>query len=462
VLGSGRLYAESPGQEGPASDHAVSADGRRIFWSDEATGQLYVRIDGTETKKIQDPGLFLTATADGSKVLLSDGCLYNVATEACEADLSHGQGETFQGILGAAEDLSRVYFVDTAILTPGQENASHEHAEVGKFNLYTWHEGVTVFIGRVLGSDNIGEGDWVPSRSSRAAQVTSDGGYLAFRSRAPLTGYDNRISGGGECTVSPTARPGPSCSEVFVYAATSGTLTCASCNPDGQRPLGHSNLSLIKAGIFFPPFRQPGNLSSDGGGRLFFESQDALSPRDTNGNVTDVYEWEPPGVGSCKRAGGCVYLISSGTSTSDSMFLDSTPSGDDAFFISRQQLVKADGNDQLDLYDARAPHTPGEPVGAFAGEVPPCGGEACKGPLSAPPPPPPNGSSIFTGLGNLAFSSTPTPGQLPKPLTRGQKLAKALKVCAKRPRRQRKACRAQAFRRYGPIGAKVKSRKAHH
>ena len=133
-----------------------------------------------------------------------------------------------------------------------------------------------------------------------------------------MTGYDNTVRGGGSCPSSATG----SCYEVFEYDADSARLSCASCNPTGLQPLGSSNLSLIDGetgGKGFPPFPQPGNLSADGGGRLFFESQDVLSPRDVNGRVRDVYEWEPNGVGSCSPS-GCVFLISNGRSQDDSSF----------------------------------------------------------------------------------------------------------------------------------------------
>jgi hypothetical protein len=94
VFGSGLLTVPFPGNEGPAVDHAISADGRRIFFSDQASGQVYVRIDGKETDEIEDPGepgKFLTASADGSKVMLDDGCLYDLLAKAC-VDLSEGQG----------------------------------------------------------------------------------------------------------------------------------------------------------------------------------------------------------------------------------------------------------------------------------------------------------------------------------------------------------------------------------
>jgi len=397
VIGSGHLLGDHSPYEAAAVHHAISDDGSRIFWS-EANGQVYVRIDAKETLKIEDPGNFLTATPSGSKVLLSDGCLYDLAKEECEADLSQGEGERFKGILGAAEDLSRVYFVDTAVLTGTEGNANGEQAEEGRFNLYAWHEGVTTFIGILRAEDNqvtgggSSSGDWRATPSNRTALVSADGRYLAFMSKARLTGYDNARGVGGRmpCDSSSEPLPGPLCFEVFTYDAVAENLTCASCNPTGEKPLGHSRISLISQGDYGNPYPQPDSLT---GGRLFFESLDALSPRDTNGRI-DVYEWEQAGVGGCKRAKGCISLISSGVTDTDSVFVDATASGNDAFIITRDRLVLRDKDDQLDLYDVR--------VGGGIAEdtTPPCLGDACKGPSSSPPEQQGPGSSTFAGPGN--------------------------------------------------------------
>jgi hypothetical protein len=332
--------------------------------------------------------MFLVASADGSKVLLSDGCLYDVDAEECGADLTEGEGG-FQGILGATASLSRIYFVDTEALTEeSEENDNGEHAIDGQLNLYGWDQGALTFIAGLDEGDNEFNGgvdpqvgDWMPSSSSRTAQVSPDGRFLAFMSRAPLTGYDNHVRDGEECRPN---EPAP-CFEVFEYRADLEELTCVSCNPSGERPLGTSNLSLIyrgKRSVTLAGFPQPTNLTSNEG-RIFFESQDALTLGDLNGRVKDVYEWEPNGVGSCERAQGCVYLISSGQGPNDSMFLDATPSGDDAFFVTRDRLVSQDGDEKLDLYDARAPHVPGEAVGFPLIKAVPCEGESCKGPVSS-------------------------------------------------------------------------------
>lgn len=410
VIGSGLLLTVST--ETPDFDHAISTDGSRIFWSAVATGQVYVREGGTSTTELTDhAGKFLTATPSGSKALLSDGCLYSLAAGGCEADLTLDESAVhrggFQGIAGASTDLSRVYFVDTAVLAANEgaaiEPVSHEpeEAEAGKPNLYLWEAGGgTRFIGRLLGTDNsfgVNQlGSWRASPGSRLAQATPDGGFLAFASQAPLTGYDSSRRNGRECE-----NQLPRCKEVFEYDAATNTLRCPSCNPSGEHPLGPSNLSLIFAN--FEAFPAPHNLPPKGEGRLFFESQDTLTLGDRNGHIQDVYEWEPEGVGSCAKAKGCLSLISSGQSPNDSQFLDASETGSDAFFTTRSALVPADSGDDMDLYDARV-------NGGIEEEAPPtpCEGEACRGAVSSPPSLPGAASAIFVGPGNPPAERRPS------------------------------------------------------
>ena len=62
---------------------------------------------------------------------------------------------------------------------------------------------------------------------------------------------------------------------------------------------------------------------------MFFDSAEPLVPADTNG-VIDAYEWEREGVGTrqCPLAvdGGCVYLLSGGTSPTDSWLIGASTS----------------------------------------------------------------------------------------------------------------------------------------
>jgi hypothetical protein len=200
---------------------------------------------------------------------------------------------------------------------------------------------------------------------------------------------------------------------------------------------------------------QPRYLSDSG--RLFFNSLDALVPQDVNGN-SDVYQYEPAGLGSCspasasfsERSGGCTDLISSGSSAQQSAVLDASASGGDVFFLSTAKLSSADIDQSYDVYDAHI-CTSASPCIAQPPEVPPpCSTEAsCK----ASPTPQPSifgapASATFEGPGNLSAPPSPTPAKL----TRHQLLLKALKSChSKHNRHKRFTCEKQARKKYGPL-----------
>jgi|GEM_PF-1543571 len=383
---------------GEATAYPVSEDGRRVFFSD-ASGQVYVRINGEETQEIEtegmpDPGKFLVAATDGSAVLLANGHLHQVGGGEATVDLTEGKGG-FQGVVGESEDLSHVYFVDTAVLdeTP---NEVGDEAKAGAFNLYAWQQGQSArFVAWLRPGDNdetnlaTNGTDWQGAGGRRSAEASPQGRYLAFMSEGPLTGKE---SIGGTCH-------GP-CQEAFLYDSASGKLVCASCNPGGQSPLGQSILrrtakqSLGQRG---PAIGRPRYLSDEG--RLFFDSRDSLVAADTNEGAEDVYEWEPNGVGDCKSVsnqGGCVALISAGTGLEDSNFLAADPDSKDVFFTTRDQLTLKDRDNLIDLYDAReGGGIPAETEVARAE----CQGEACQAPVNAPNHPTP-ATSAPAGEGN--------------------------------------------------------------
>jgi hypothetical protein len=185
---------------------------------------------------------------------------------------------------------------------------------------------------------------------------------------------------------------------------------------------------------------------SDGGGRVFFDSAVPLVPQDTNGKQ-DVYEWEREGTGSCTAGsaanGGCVYLLSGGTSRQDSWFIGASASGDDAFVVTRAQLVSQDRNEAFDLYDARVGGV--EPVGESACTGADCQGTPAAAPTFATPP-----SVTYNGVGNFPASAPASKAKTKaRPLTRAQKLASALRACRKGPKKKRAVCEAQARKRYG-------------
>jgi hypothetical protein len=248
------------------------------------------------------------------------------------------------------------------------------------------------------------------------AEVTPDGQGVAFSSMLPLTGYDN---------VSPTDPGHGHIPELFVYAwgATGGRLYCASCNPSGKPPTedvadeGKVGRRGYQVGGWVHPSIWETYMQrwlSNDGNRVFFDTAQPLVAQDTNGHA-DVYEWEREGAGSCGQPGGCVYLLSGGSSTDDSFFLDASANGTDAFFMTRAQLVPEDREEAFHVYDVRAPHVPGEAVGfpPVAGAV--CGGECHTSPQAALAFAAPV-SATFSGAGNLSPPEpSATPVSKPKP-----------------------------------------------
>ncbi|MGC2374855.1 MAG: hypothetical protein WA484_13365 [Solirubrobacteraceae bacterium] len=441
---------------------AVSADGRRVAWDvgvpyDDREWSLYVR-DMVEGKTVQVGGsqaVFQWMSSDGSKVFyLEGGDLHmcevgtNAASGKLECALSdltavHGtvKGEVGAGVQEIVSDVSSdgsyVYFVATSVL------ANLNGPVSGEDNLYVLHDSggkwSTAFVATLSSEDTkswksqdastrAGHNLELPKVSSR---VSPNGRYLAFMSNRSLTGYDNL-----------DAESGRADEEAYLYHAPedlesgSGTLVCASCNPTGERPHGVLDrpeaLLVDREGIWSSKgaltdhwlaaslpgwdwdtfgkgsLYQPRYLSDSG--RLFFDSPDELVPQATNG-VMNVYEYEPPGEGSCttaastygERSGGCVSLISSGTSGAESAFLDASRNGDDVFFLTVSKLVGADYDNAYDVYDAHVCGSEG--VACVTEPTPPLpcsSGDSCK---AAPSPQPeifgPAPSATFSGAGNV-------------------------------------------------------------
>jgi hypothetical protein len=284
-----------------------------------------------------------------------------------------------------------------------------------------------------------------------------------------LTGYDNLDAVSGKPD-----------EEVFLYDGESGRLVCASCNPSGARPAGEeaaqasprhggfvvqeaweASSSWLAAEVpAWTVYRlkdavyQSRYLSDSG--RLFFNAVDPLVPQAVNGNW-DVYEYEPPGVGSCSagsvtfspRSSGCIGLVSGGGSPRESAFLDASENGNDVFFLTTAKLVGGDTDESPDVYDAHV-CTAAEPC--FPAEVvssPACDTEASCRPAPTPQP------EVFGAPASASFSG---PGNFPPtpPVVRtvaqirAEKLAKALKVCRKKRRgRKRTVCERDAQHAYG-------------
>jgi hypothetical protein len=171
--------------------------------------------------------------------------------------------------------------------------------------------------------------------------------------------------------------------------------------------------------------------------------------------VSNVYEYEPNGAGTCTAAPACISILSSATSHQESAFIDADETGDNVFFVTAAPLVPAVSETSYHVYDARV-------CGAESPCVPAAGAKAetcvssgtCKGPaetVGAFTPP----SSASDGIGNSTGGVLHEVKEKPpvKKLTRAQLLKKALASCKskhKHSKKKRQSCERAAHKKYGP------------
>jgi hypothetical protein len=479
----------------PNFSHVVSSDGSRIFWSTlevdggvpngSYVGELnlvpsavYVRENALQPqsplndkgecavatdactiqidKEVGGGGRFWTASSDGSKAFFTKGALYEYdVNTGVTSDLTPGVG--VQAVIGASEDGDYIYYVDS------------------NDQLYMLHEGrseweAPILIATLSREDGIGTapfnglykygyspnlgdggegevGDWVADLGQRTAEVTPDGHSLVFMSNQSLNAKG--FAGG---------YPNEGAEEVYVYQAVDHRLFCASCSPTGEPPPYNASSAAAFLPVSWSDTHMPTWISEDGN-RVFFDSFEPLVPQDTNGDQVDVYEWEREGTGSCQAgdgaSGGCVYLLSAGSSSVGSYLIGASADGSDVFMITRSHLTPEDENEYFDVYDARVD-------GAKPVSPPACTGTGCQG-VPAPPPTFATPSSVtFDGVGNFPISA---PSKLvvkgkSKTLTRAEKLARALRACRGKPKRKQSSCERAARRKYGASDSKKASKSA--
>jgi DNA-binding beta-propeller fold protein YncE len=449
------------------SFQAASTDGSKVFFTDE---QQLTADSGASGRDLYECDVIETAGALTCQ--LTD---LTPAKGAGSAEVIHGVA-----VLGASEDGSYLYVVANGVLAGNENeaNTTQEKATSGAYNLYVMHsEGAdwtTSFIAK------LSEEEVQSIERSMVPRVSPSGHYFAFMTENGVTGYDNHDVNSGQPD-----------EEVFLYDATAKPhLICASCDPTGARPLGrHEQPPLARLNRVDSPETwrgswvaanvptqedfeigqgryQPRYLLNNG--RLYLNSIDSLVPQAVSGQW-NVYQYEPTGVGSCGEEGntvdeqlaGCVNLISSGNSSQESAFLGASETGGrdaegyegggDVFFLTAARLALQDTDEHPDVYDAHecsasspciASPTVGAPATCTEGET--CRpGATRETPVFGPP-----ASAGLSGAGNLEPAKTK---QVVKPLTRAQKLSKALKACRRKPKRKRPACERQARRSYGPV-----------
>jgi DNA-binding beta-propeller fold protein YncE len=488
-----QLDSVQPGASGQGSDEpgfqAASADGSRVFFTDEQ------RLTADSKALSGAPDLYVVELDAPGRPL--SGALTDLTPAGLNgesADVLAHSG--FGGVLGASEDGSDVYFGANGALTPGANRGNcsktTEPRPAGTTcSLYVRHYNGTGWAPpKLIATVSNGDSpDWKAedrALGEMTARVSPNGEYLAFMSDRSLTGYDN-----SDATSAGEAQ-GAHDEEVYLYDASNERLVCASCNPTGARPKGVFDEGsgpgntegiglLVDHRLTWSPgidaaadhwlagsvpgwtglevngvsLYQSRYLSDNG--RLFFNSPDRLVSAATS-TKEKVYEYEPNNLGNCHSTAGCVGLISSGGAEHESAFLDASASGNDVFFLTAEPLARQDIDSGFDIYDAHvceasspcptptlAPPSPCQETAEL-----PCKGSVPSATLFGTP-----GSTGPLGAGNVVQRpgmAGPESGKAkPKPLTRAQKLIRALKACKlRKPKKKRLACETQAHKKYGP------------
>ncbi len=415
------LYQEIHVRSGGYSENTISTDGSRVLFN--ATGALYMREDGNVSYLINAsertpateprPAAFQAMTPDGSRIFFTtqeplvneDEDPFSTDLYMYEVDKPVGHRLTLlsgrsteaeaKQVIQISADGHYVYFTAFGQLVQGEP--------LGQRNgLYLWHDGSVSFIG------NFGENDATPASNSVAganfatplanlsSRITPDGRTLLFMSeesgsftgRGGFAGHNN---GGFLCNTSPIGEPSPigahqPCRMLYLYSADTGRIICVSCNPESDVSTADALTDARFSNTVNPMVQHLSNALSNDGNHVFFTSGEALVPEDTNGN-TDAYEYDVQSES--------IHLISSGTDSQGAVFLDASPDGRNAFFVTTQQLVGWDTDNNADVYDARVDGGFPEPVPVPAG----CQGESCL-PSSPPAPSAPRIASPSPKPGN--------------------------------------------------------------
>ncbi len=431
------LFIEGPRIRG------VAVDAGHVYWAHQglgAIGRANLDLTGKEPEFSKDVegslnGLAVDAShlywsVNGEIPINPGNDLYRYQPAAGDledlAPLPGGAGAQVQGLLGASEDGSYVYFAANGDLdgagagAAGDCHTATSHGRLsfttGSCGVYLWRPGQPIaYVGRVKAGGTkstagylnwtgtprelISTGGYTP----KSSLVSKDGRTLLFTSSENLTEYDSEGA-----------------PELYLYRVGNAKLSCLSCSPSGAAAGEGPGLGSIEYPTLSPNITglasvQSRNLSADGN-RVFFETAEALVPEDTNGQVAcpgfgreltpacqDVYQWEAPGSGTCTKASadysilneGCISLISTGKSEFPSYFADASESGADVFFFTRQSLVGQDKDELQDVYDAKV-------GGGIASQnpvfIPPCESpEGCHGPAQTPPSESSPGSANFVG-----------------------------------------------------------------
>jgi hypothetical protein len=467
--------------------NSVSTDGSRVVFEAapfleglhgegylEVEGDLYMRVEGTETVQLNeserstpDPSgpqsaEFVGATPDDSKVffitkgLLTDDAsgvrnlymydvnapsgkhltLLSVDNEPC-GGCAEQERASYVMPDGISRDGNYVYFLGGEPLVAGQPAVSYPEEE-----LYVWHDGVVRAITKHFKQkySGTGWGEYIPERQNEF-RITPDGRFAVFTVGGALEGQVVELEAAYRAA-DLELPPRPFHHEVFLYSYATDKLRCVSCNPSGASSEGDSGLSdygkqsdVSVAGATVTQYLS--HPLSDDGRYVFFETASALLPQDTNGEY-DVYEYD--------TQSDELRLVSSGACGCISTFVDASRDGSSVFFTTHQKLVASDVDSSADMYVARVD-------GGIQSQnelpVASCEGDDCQGPAKSSPVFSLPSSSTFAGVGNAVQPVGGSVKVRSKGSINAQKLKRALVACRRKPRPGRRSCEARAKHRYG-------------
>ncbi|HEX5922685.1 MAG TPA: hypothetical protein VFY45_02560 [Baekduia sp.] len=414
----------------------ISHDGSRIIFQTprgnssghpdcDLPTQVYMRVNHAETIHVSasqrtpaDPtqsAVFVGASADGNVVLVSSG-------ERLTDDASSGGGiYTYRvstgelkfildwrvapgNVIQISADGSHVYYISNFVEAPG--------GVFGADNVYVYDvsDGQKHFVAadpaNVL-AGNLGY-----------KVVSPDGEHFLFRASEPLTTFDSA----GKY-------------EIYLYDEPQERLTCISCDPAGQRPVG----STVATDAAIRGGNAP-SLTADGKTAVF-QSGDQLVPEDINGKQ-DIYAYSD----------GRLRLITPGDGKNQSNLIGVSSDGRDIIFATVDGLVAGDRDGDIDVYDARAGG--GFPESDSDAPKAPCAGDACQGATAPTSSVSKLGSVSFVGPGNGPAGPGASKPRVSKvPTVRGTSVTLRVTVPAKGRLRASGAGLVQARRTVSKAGA---------
>jgi hypothetical protein len=372
------------GEESGKNFEGASEDGKFVYF--------------TSTQKLINGAV--DGTVSGDATVGESGCaglppneggcnlyLYDFTVPVGERLRAVSTGGEVLGVVGIAEDGTRVYYVSRQIIGGAGENVYGKPPVAGLANLYVYdaQNGTTTFIATLSSEDG---GDWKREFSRSAEVAGHDGRFLLFASSAKSLTPDDT----GEVP------------QLYEYEAEGEGNTAElvritkgenGFNEDGNGVSNESTeamLSMVRSfsgrsgrSLDFKSTTNRLNVSTDGR-TVFFATVSQLSLRATAAALgcTSLYEFHA----GANLAAGSLHLVSDGQDTQLSkgsscgvQLQAMDASGQDALFSSSDPLLASDVDGfQPDLYDAR--------VGGGFGPIPvagSCGVRFCEGASSVPP-----------------------------------------------------------------------------